>query len=350
MKEVVGSKILIRELGREKLENRLSQALHPVLNSAQDLQDPLSVIRNCTRLLENKLAGAQITAEGFKRIVNELRQATQRLESITSNLIDLAKPTPSTECLNGLKGFIVEKDAQTRTVLRGLFETMAPNRILGEVGTLQEARLLLNQCEPEVVFLSVELPDGLGFELLPRLKARTHFIFLASTEKYAARAFDCDAIDYLLKPITQERLKQALSRLRKRLLSSRNTTMAENDKPTGAFIVKTSTERRLVNVRDIRRIMASGEYSQVYWDDEKYTLLRKSLKLWTTELPQAQFIRIHRHAIVNLAYIDHISRRPNGHMQIHLRGTEEPIPISIRLAPAFNQKFKALGNRTPTNS
>ena len=94
---------------------------------------------------------------------------------------------------------------------------------------------------------------------------------------------------------------------------------------------------------EIERIIAYGEYSWVYWNkNKKGALLRKSLKQWQSELPGEQFIRVHRRAIVNLAWMERIEKLPGGRMQIHLRDTPEPILVSLRLAPVLNRKLKAL--------
>jgi DNA-binding LytR/AlgR family response regulator len=107
-----------------------------------------------------------------------------------------------------------------------------------------------------------------------------------------------------------------------------------------SFLVKTLTEKRLVKVEEIERIVAYSEYSWVYWlGNKKGALLRKSLKQWLLELPGEQFIRVHRQAIVNLNCMERIEKLPNGRMQIHLRDTAEPILVSLRLAPVLNRRL-----------
>src|ERR1019366_178792 len=89
-------------------------------------------------------------------------------------------------------------------------------------------------------------------------------------------------------------------------------------------------------------VIAYGEYSWVYWDrSKKGALLRKSLKQWLSELPRDQFIRVHRRAIVNLAWMERVEKLPDGRMQIRLRDVPEPIVVSQRLAPILNRRLKA---------
>jgi two-component system LytT family response regulator len=241
-----------------------------------------------------------------------------------------------------LRGIIVDDDPLVRSVMRDLLETAPDILIVGEAGTIAQARALAKQQGPEVVFLDVNLPDGSGFDLLPDLKQGASVVFVTSADEYAVHAFDCEAVDYLLKPVSPERLQKALGRVRQRL-AAKPAVAASGSKPGDSFLVKTLTEKRLVKVGEIDRIIAYGEYSWVYWNNSKKgALLRKSLKQWELELPGEQFIRVHRRAIVNLAWMERIERLPGGRMQIHLRDNPEPILVSLRLAPILNRKLKAL--------
>jgi two-component system LytT family response regulator len=242
-----------------------------------------------------------------------------------------------------LKGIIVDDDPLVRGVMRDLLETANDILIVGEAGTVAQARALAKQQAPDVVFLDVNLPDGSGFDLLPDLKPGATVVFVTSADEYAVHAFDCEAADYLLKPVSPERLQQALGRVRQRLAAKPAATSAASPKLADSFLVKTLTDKRLVKVEEIERIVAYGEYSWVYWrNNRKGALLRKSLKQWLSELPGEQFIRVHRRAIVNLACMERIAKLPNSRMQIHLRGTAEPILVSLRLAPLLNRRLKGL--------
>ena len=189
----------------------------------------------------------------------------------------------------------------------------------------------------------MNLPDASGFDLLPDLKPTVSVVFVTSAEEYAVHAFDCAAADYLLKPVSPERLKQALTRVRQHVAARPAAVPIASSTLGGSFLVKSLTEKRLVKVSEIERIIAYGEYSWVYWrSGPKGALLRKSLKQWLLELPGEQFLRVHRRAIVNLACMERIEKLPNHRMQIHLRGTAEPILVSLRLAPVLNSRLKAL--------
>jgi two-component system LytT family response regulator len=241
-----------------------------------------------------------------------------------------------------LKAIVIEDDPVVRSVLCELLESSNEVQVLGEAGTVAQARLLARQQKPAVVFLDVNLPDGSGFDLLPGLEPNTSVVFVTSAEEYAAQAFDCEATDYLVKPVTSERLQKALLRVRQRLIGNTQAASVADSRLTGSFMVKTLTEKRLVKIGDIKSVIAYGEYSWVYWDkSKKGALLRKSLKKWQSELPREQFIRVHRRAIVNLAFMDRVERLPAGRLQIHLRDTPEPILVSLSQTPVVNRRLKA---------
>ena len=160
-----------------------------------------------------------------------------------------------------------------RNVLRELLESSNDVQVLGEAGTVAEARLLARQQKPAVVFLDVNLPDGSGFDLLPALEPNVSVVFVTSAEEYAGQAFDCEATDYLLKPVTSQRLQKALLRVRQRLMAKTQAASPPDSRLTGSFLVKTLTEKRLVKISELKSVIAYGEYSWVYWDKSKKGVL-----------------------------------------------------------------------------
>ena len=242
-----------------------------------------------------------------------------------------------------MSAIIVEDDALAREVLRELLEDSKEVQVVGEAATVAQPRLLASQQKPAVVFLDVSLAGGSGFDLLPHLAPNVPVVFVTSAEDYAAQAFDWEATDYLVKPVRSERLQKALLRVRERLAGKVAAASPADPRLAGSFLVKTSTEKRLVKASEIKTILAYGEYSWVYWDQSKKgALLRKSLKQWQSELPNQQFVRVHRRAIVNLAFMDRVERLPTGRLQVHLRDIPEPILVSLSQTPVLNRKLKTL--------
>lgn len=238
-----------------------------------------------------------------------------------------------------LRGIIVDDDPLVRDVLRDLLTQSGEIQVVGEAGSVARARQLIEQCRPEAVFLDINLPDAKGFDLLPHLGPETAVVFVTSAEEYAVHAFDSDAVDYLLKPVNPERLKKALQRIRQRAAAA-STAASDRLGLDDTFLVKTMSEKKLIKVRAVRSIAAYGEYSWVYWDGSRGALMRKPLKQWEAELPGNQFVRIHRNAIINLAFMERVEKLGAGRLQVRLRDAPEPLAVSLRLAPALNRKLK----------
>jgi len=243
-----------------------------------------------------------------------------------------------------LSCIIVDDDPLVRDLLRDLLTRSGDLSVVGEAGSVAQAQQLVTQHSPAVVFLDINLPDAPGFELLSHLEPATSVVFVTSAEEYAISAFDADAVDYLLKPVSAERLQKAMKRVRQRIAVTAAVPSDARLKLDDTFLVKTMSEKKLVKVRDLKSVIAYGEYSWVYWDKGKGALLRKPLKQWETELPDNQFVRIHRHAIINLAFMERVEKLSSGQLKVHMRDTTEPISVSLRLAPAFNRKLKSFGS------
>jgi two-component system, LytTR family, response regulator len=241
------------------------------------------------------------------------------------------------------KAVIVDDDPIVRNIMRELLAASDDVLILGEAGTIAHARRLAREHKPTVFFLDIHLPDGSGFDLLPDLDSDASVVFVTSAEDYAAQAFDCAAVDYLVKPVSSERLQKAIQRVRQRLERKQSDCPASNPGTTGSFVVKTLTEKRVVKINEVRSILAYGEYSWIYWEQgKKGALLRKSLKQWQSELPTAQFIRVHRRAIINLEFLERIERLSNGRLQLFLHDTPEPIMVSLSQTSVLNRRLKSL--------
>jgi two-component system LytT family response regulator len=250
---------------------------------------------------------------------------------------------------NKLRALLVDDDPLVRSVMRALLESSGEVEVLAEAERVSEARLLASAHKLDVAFLDVNLPGGSGFELLPYLQRGVRVVFVTSADEYAARAFDCEATDYLLKPVTRDRLKQTLLKLRQQL-QARDPSAPTPQAPAGSFLVRTLTERKVVPFSTIRSITSYGEYTWVYWGEDERAMLRKSLRQWEAELSTDRFVRIHRHAIIHLEYLDRVEKQSGGRLHVHLRGVTKAIEVSLRQAAILNKKLKLFANSAESES
>jgi CheY-like chemotaxis protein len=211
---------------------------------------------------------------------------------------------------------------------------------------------------PDLVLCDLEMPRMDGYQVLAALQAERRFaatpviILTALGEPSQVRhGMNLGADDYLTKPFDSEDLVNAIKARLARVRRLRAPTAPEQRElfklgNEDTVLIKSTGQQRLVKVAQLTHITAYGEYSWLYWEKSKGAMLRKALKHWAGELPE-RFIRVHRSAIVNLAYLDRVEQLLGGRMQVFLRDTAQPIPVSVRLAASLNRKLRDLGYPSP---
>ena len=115
--------------------------------------------------------------------------------------------------------------------------------------------------------------------------------------------------------------------------------------PPAALLIEDSVHKKLVKLSEVKVLMACGEYSDIHWGKDQHMMFRKPLKQWAVELPADQFMRVHRQAIINLAFLDHVEKDRDGKMHVHLLEFKPVIPVSQRETAAFNRRLKQFQTR-----
>lgn len=199
----------------------------------------------------------------------------------------------------------------------------------------EEAAEMINTLKPDLIFLDIQLPELNGFEVLERLTHLPLIIFSTAYDEFALKAFETNAIDYLLKPVEPERLQRALEKLRRltgneqiQLQVQLQKLLAELKKPALQRLqVRTGDRIRLLDYNEIYFFRAVDKYVEVHTNNETY-LLDQSLNQLEAELPSEQFVRIHRAALVNMKYVHEIVRGLGGNYRVRMRDkktTELPV-------------------------
>jgi two-component system LytT family response regulator len=236
-----------------------------------------------------------------------------------------------------LTAIIVDDERLARAELRLLLADFAEISIVGEAKNLAEAVDLIQAKKPDVVFLDIQLSQENGFELLERVERDFKLVFVTAFDEFAIRAFEINAIDYLLKPVNPERLANTLERLfeteEKRETNSRKLEYEDR------LFVEIGARSCFLQIKSIKCICADGDYSQVFTDDGKKHLITKPLKEWEERLPEKHFVRIHRSNIVNLEFIERVDTWFSRSYQIYLRDQKEPLTVSRRYAAQLKLKF-----------
>jgi two-component system LytT family response regulator len=230
---------------------------------------------------------------------------------------------------------IIDDDASAAALLRYRLSCLPTIEVCGEARSVGEARMLLARRNYDLVFLDVDLGPENGFSLLPLVDAAARVIVVSGHEHHAARAFELDVLDYMVKPVTPQRLDTALQRFALRQAVPPPQAFSLDDK---FFLKGTSGAGRFVFVREIHAIVSSENYSDVLLSNGERSLMRRTMRAWLALLPPEAFVRIHRTAIVNLHGIERIERNAEDSGLVWLRGLAQPLAVSRRLWPAFRQR------------
>jgi len=255
--------------------------------------------------------------------------------------------------LEEIKVLIIDDEPLARERIKNLLENEVDIEVIDESGNGFEALSKIQEKKPELVFLDVRIPEMNGFEIIEQIDEENipHIIFVSAHEKYALRAFEMHALDYLLKPFDENRFQQALCRARERIqirktgeITCRLKELIHNVKSEHKYldrlVIKTEGRIFFIKTDEINWIEAAGNYITLYLDNEKY-LMRETMNCMEARLDPGKFIRVHRSKIVNIERIKEIQSWFNGeHLIILDNGTE------LNLSRKYKEKMKEVFNST----
>lgn len=215
--------------------------------------------------------------------------------------------------MNNITAFIVDDEAHIIKTLKYYLEPLAQCEILGTANTIEEAVAAINQLQPNLLFLDIELPDGLGFDILKQLSYHHYtVIFITAHSHYAMQAIKASAFDFLLKPINEQELMSTLQRLSKAQqqhdIYTRIDTLENNLQANcNPRIVFRSADRYIVyEQEDILYIQAANTYVTVYTTEGNTLTISQPIKYYDELLGQGVFFRCHRSYLINLKHVKEI--------------------------------------------
>lgn len=236
------------------------------------------------------------------------------------------------------KAIIIDDERLARNELRKLLQDFPEIEVIDEAANVNEGLEKIEQHQPDLIFLDIQMPGKTGFDLLSELDRSPQVIFTTAYDEYALKAFEVNALDYLLKPVEPKRLADAIHKLeqveREEELDTpivNRSILGENDQ----VFVKDGERCWFVKLSDIRLFESVGNYAKVFFGPNK-PLILKSLNALEERLDEKVFFRANRKHIVNLRMIEKIEPYFNGGLLLELKGGEK-IEVSRRQAVKFKE-------------
>lgn len=238
-----------------------------------------------------------------------------------------------------MRTIIIDDERLARTELRKLLQEYPEVEVVDEAANADEGLAKIESQQPDLIFLDIQMPGKTGFDLLAQLDRAPQVIFTTAYDEFALKAFEVNALDYLLKPVEPKRLADAIQKLhsgevremKPETENTNNSILSENDQ----VFVKDGERCWFVKLSDIRLFESVGNYAKVFFGPNK-PLILKSLNALEERLDEKTFFRANRKHIVNLRMIEKIEPYFNGGLLLELKGGEK-IEVSRRQTVKFKE-------------
>ncbi|WPO79211.1 LytTR family DNA-binding domain-containing protein [Flavobacterium sp. KACC 22761] len=228
-----------------------------------------------------------------------------------------------------IKVILVDDERLSREELKRALKLYPDFVLVAEAENADEARHLIESEQPDLVFLDIQMPEKSGFDLLESLDFVPLILFTTAYDQYAVQAFEVNALDYLMKPIREERFAKAIEKIRNTIKSEAELTIPENRQ----IFIKDGEKRFFIRTDEIYLIESLENYTRLFFQDKK-ALQRRSLRQWEEMLDENTFFRINRTEIINTKYIQEVIKINGGRLQIKLK-TGELLEVSNRQSVKF---------------
>ena len=237
-----------------------------------------------------------------------------------------------------MKAIIIDDERLARVELKRLLTPFKEINVVGEAVNVEDALTKISELNPDLIFLDIQMPGKNGFELLEELDSVPRVVFTTAYDEYALKAFEYNALDYLLKPIEPKRLEEAIKKIietnkKDKISGETQSVLTESDQ----VFVKDGERCWFVKLANVRLFESEGNYVRLYFDENKPLILR-TLNYLDERLDDRSFFRANRKHIINLKWIDNIEPWLNGGLLVKLKGGMK-IEVSRRQAIKFKDKL-----------
>ncbi|RED23416.1 LytTR family two component transcriptional regulator [Flavobacterium cutihirudinis] len=229
-----------------------------------------------------------------------------------------------------IKVIIVDDERLSREEIKQALQEYEDFIVIGEAENADDAKDLIEAKLPDLIFVDIEMPEKSGFDLLESLNYVPEVLFVTAYNQYAVQAFEVNALDYLMKPIREERFSKAIEKIRNaEKVKASNSAVAEDRK----IFIKDGEKRFFIQTDEIYLIESLENYTRLFFQDKK-ALQRRSLRHWEEFLDPTVFFRINRTEIVNIKFIEEVNTTTEGGLEIKLK-TGHLLKVSKRQSVKF---------------
>lgn len=241
--------------------------------------------------------------------------------------------------MNSFNALIIDDESLAQFTLKNKLSDYSNINIVGTAASVKEGVEKIKELKPTLLFLDIQLADGTGFDLLNKVDYNGKIIFVTAYDEYAIRAFDINALDYIMKPVSDRRLQSAIERLQQEDESKGHQaeiTLDYHDR----LMVSLKKSVHFIKIDTIVSISASREYTYINTNDGNEYLTSYSIGEWKNRLPDQHFCRIHRSYIINFDFIKKITPNVMGTADVSMQGSDTVLSISRNYYKLIKQKYK----------
>lgn len=233
------------------------------------------------------------------------------------------------------KTIIVDDERLARQEVKRALQPFRQFEVVGEASNAAEATALLESLKVDLLFLDIHMPEKSGLQLLEELTIVPEVVFTTAYDQYAVKAFELDALDYLVKPLRQERFKKTIDKVTQKLAEKdkNDTRVSIHQK----IFVKDKENYHLIRVKDIWLFESMENYVRIHYND-RTVLIKKSLNLVEEILPPHLFFRINRKHIINMDYVEQIRPHFKNKLQLVMK-TGETFEVSTRQSVKLKKRI-----------
>ncbi len=248
-----------------------------------------------------------------------------------------------------IRAIIIEDDSSSVTLLKEFLKDFSYITVEGVASNLKDAEAIIREnSDVDLIFMDIDLKGANSLDLLKHVNGKTKVLFITAFPDFAVKAFEFNTIDYIVKPISFDRLKKALSRLN--IVVEENTEKVVHEEITNKnahrfgydnmVLMNIDNEMKFIKIKEINYIEAKGNYTNVALIDGTSFTTYGLIKIWEDKLPSDDFFRIHRSTIVNLHNVLKIERGTYDSGILYLKGVETPFEVSRNYFSQIKNTFK----------